>query len=109
MVCLILNGMNYELAKQLEAAGFKQYGDNRAVDGAKIMIGHPDYTAEYYVPTLEELVEECGDGFVSVVGRNRKHWLASLSSVDGTTLIQIGFGDSPTEAVAKLWLALNKQ
>lgn len=63
-----------------------------------------------YFPTLEELIEACGlDDFLALFqnmeeGENR--WCAQ-SRPDYRKQAQSGFGSTPTEAVARLWLALH--
>lgn len=92
--------MNYELLKELKDAGFSQ--------GVKK--GEVEYKPEHgllHKPTLSELIEACG---MTLLGLTRgieddKHiWIASsgigLNDVTGST---------PEEAVARLYLALNKK
>jgi hypothetical protein len=103
--------MDYELANELKMAGLSQkwregmsfFNKSRqliepvrkknsvvwdAIEGAK-------------VPTLEELVEACGDSFGGLV--RRTNWIAM--NKDG--VIYRG-GGTPIEAAARLWLALQK-
>ena len=96
--------MTYELAKQLKDAGFPQKekltGDIIALNG----IEYPDF------PTLSELIDECGDGFSQLHKWDDGDWAAFSESnwgnaPDGKECI----GETPTEAVAKLWLELNKK
>ncbi len=56
-----------------------------------------------YVPTLSELIIACGNKFfgLSLVG---DRWFATPRSNIATPSFQ---GDSPEEAVAKLWIALH--
>jgi hypothetical protein len=93
--------MDYELAEQLRAAGFPQTGEGRR-------IGPPNALAWrardlVYVPTVEELIAACGDQFGG---------LARLP--DGRfDVVALGgsrkeLGKSLAEAVARLWLALNR-
>lgn len=104
--------MNYELAKELKEAGFpqkqpyyydpKKYTDEEAVrailDGKDI--------ADVYIPTLEELIEACGENLYSLY-RHHNEWQAHSNSDQWDT--EIENGKTPTEAVANLWLALNKK
>ena len=109
--------MNYELAKQLRANGFPQDGDGVGswvcqhterlclddfVDG--------DDCDLCYAPTLEELIEACGTEFRSIVNTGVStdvefllEWVASSFTSESCT------ASNPTEAVALLWLALNKK
>ncbi len=84
--------MNYELAKQLKDAGFPQ--DECCVHGKS---GH-DHVFE---PSLSELIEACGDEFHGL-WRVMDEWFAK--DARGLEIK----GSTPEEAVAKLWLALNK-
>lgn len=83
--------MNYELAKELQDAGWVYKDGTRSVG--------PTAT-----PTLEELIEACGDDNL-LLGRDHKGWSAQTNNKFTRT-----FTDdysTPTEAVARLWLALN--
>lgn len=118
--------MNYELAKELKDAEFPQYGDGyfarehgdaqlRSMGRAYVSSDCPNAlqtalnTSEEVVffPTLSELIEACGERFGSV-GKN---------SLDVNDYVweawdndcYVDFGDTPEEAVARLWLALNKK
>lgn len=98
--------MDYELAKQLKEAGFPQeMGSESFGEGIP-------YTDEYVkLPTLSELVEECGSSLKTLWNLEGVKWFAAsfLVNVDGAS--QEGTvcrGKTPEEAVAKLWLALNK-
>jgi hypothetical protein len=88
--------MNYELAKQLKEAGFPEtdclcgsdYGDH---------------------PSLSELIEACGDNHFELERdwfNGTDKWRA-LYWFEGN--VKSGFGSTPEEAVAKLWIALNKK
>lgn len=96
--------MTYELAKELQEAGFVQ----------KEPLMYPPYksgddtsqTPGVYIPTLSELIEACG-GY-------KGHF--KLIHIDGGWCAAKGRDDSegytinlptPEEAVARLWLALN--
>jgi hypothetical protein len=100
--------MNYELLAKLRDAGFpqKEGSLDRMAEDAPGDI--PPYRWAYY-PTLEELLEACGDKFYNLkksFGGN--HWdAASLMPVTATDEQIIALGPTPIEAVARLWLALN--
>jgi len=94
--------ITYELAKKLKEAGFK------SKDNA-------------YIPTLEELIEACGKETFTLWNYNKK-WFCGLRTImkkdtgcftDTHTLIidyeDYVIGNSPEEAVANLWLKLNKK
>ena len=91
--------VNYELAKRLMDAGFPQIGRGRLIGSPKKLVWRSG--DRVYVPTLEELIEACGKNFGSL---DRRHdgWLAHAS------YDQSSFGETPVEAVARLWLALQK-
>lgn len=92
--------MNYELAKRLKEAGFPQ--KNFPVEFECVCGGnkfHPaDGRCSAYLVPLEELIEACGVHFAHLV-KNEGGWACNWGIMDFPT---------PTEAVAKLWLALNK-
>ena len=81
-------------------AGFPQIGKGR-------LIGSPDKLVwrsgdRVYVPTLEELIEACGENFGSP-DKQRGGWVASANYG------QSCFAEAPAEAIAGLWLALQKR
>lgn len=93
--------MTYELAKELKDEDFPQEGDFWMTKKAGICYRPLPEDREYLVPTLEELIEACGeefclttlsDGTWKVLGRN-------IATTGSTHVI----------AVARLWLALNKR
>lgn len=124
--------MEYQLAKALKDAGFPQFGEGSALvlnkplpesDQTMSVISWRDFirlardenSPEFiYAPTLEELIEACGDKF----GRLRfdkwdNHPELSWSAGGGEPNYEDEWefdktGTSSTEAVAKLWLALHK-
>lgn len=82
--------MTYELAKQLKDAGWGGIFFN-TID------------KEYQgLPTLSELIEACGDGWKFQLTRAIEGWHCKMRGCEGN-------GQSPEEAVAKLWLALNSK
>jgi predicted fused transcriptional regulator/phosphomethylpyrimidine kinase len=95
--------MEYELAKKLRDAGFDQE-----------LIGGFDATTfadGTLYPTLAELIMACGNEIMSI----RKvwnengdicNWIAESDGKGNEPIIAIG--KNPEEAVAKLWLELNK-
>ena len=97
--------MDYELAKELKDAGFPQAGKGK-------WIGPPDALRwrsgnRVYVPTLSELIEACGDQFISLT-KDVTGWFA-LGDPRNDYSRQETVGLTPEEAVARLWLALNKR
>ena len=101
--------MNYELALQLKGEGFPQKKPNEYVilsSGKGKIDGR---ATEVYLPTLEELVEACGEDFIGL----RKNTDGTFASFAGNEKYPEGscekHGSTPTEAVARLWLKLNKK
>lgn len=112
--------MNYELAKELKEAGFHQgpisgdhHGNGTWFDSDGHEMAHESGDNDVYSPALHELIEACGEHFYEFLKSpdTTKHWscIAWKDAVnDGTEKIVI-HGSTPTEAVAKLWLALKKK
>ena len=99
--------MDYELAKKLKDAGFP--------DIQEMKLENEEHTEiRYYMPTLSELIEACGYGFRQLVlhteyNKNRETigrvWMAKAGKKYGGFLKS---GHNPEEAVAELWLKLNR-
>lgn len=83
--------MNYELAKELRLNGFPNSGF------WKLESLNPKH------PTLSELIEACGEDFYDLV-RFSDRWQARSPMLGNSNI-----GETPEEAVARLWLALNKK
>ena len=125
--------MNYELAKKLKDTGFPQNKFRKAT-----MCPCSDFTVETHgtwlcqckefiiEPTLEELIEACGYEIPDADGDNIRFclyytgpeqcWSAGyyLQYLGDDTYIDSRFhpqefGKTPKEAVANLWLELNKK
>lgn len=98
--------MNYAKAKELKDAGFPQYiiekGQGYYIDYSPSDGGiTQDVLLPLYIPTLEELIEACGKYVTLVdVGPNWRAYIGPESDCDGST---------PSEAVANLYLELNKK
>lgn len=61
-----------------------------------------------YIPALEEIIDECGDRFIGVQINpfpRKEKWCASAITKDGGIN---QFGNTALEAVAKLFIRLNK-
>ena len=93
--------MDFALAKALKDAGFPQSGKGgHAGPPHKIVWRAGD---RVYCPTLTELIEACGGGFEALC----------LSKISGSmwfafsTAEEEAQGSTASEAVARLWLALN--
>lgn len=101
--------MQYELAKQLQNAGFPQ----KTHELSDRDIGEwPRSEAPYlwpYNPILEELIEACKrpERLISIdetpIGFEAYQQDINYELIIGTK----STGSTPTEAVARLWLALN--
>lgn len=92
--------ITYELAKELKDAGFPQNIEPDLIYAGEV-------PAQF--PTLSELIEACGDDFekLSHMTTGNDKWLAKGSNLSKRKNRRC-FGSSPEEAVARLWLALNK-
>ena len=105
--------MTYEVAKRLKDAGFPQRFNRGSAFNAQGEIfyftgdrqGKVSET-DISIPSLNELIKACGDHFGGlehfpdeVTNKFRAFSLPDRSNSF--------FGDTPEEAVAKLWLALN--
>ncbi len=114
--------MKRELAKKLKIAGFPMPAyraghhfyphedDTDWTDAARrhgVTVTHYDLEDRlqalkngYYCPNLSDLIEACGAHF-SRLSITKTLWTAESDDPE-----QIAMGDSPEEAVGKLWLAL---
>jgi hypothetical protein len=96
--------MDYSLANELKEAGFPQGGRGSwTVDPNRIVIR---FEHRAYVPTLEELIKECANDFDGLRRLGRGAWQCTSLSELGAPVHN---GKTPTEAVAHLWLAINKK
>jgi hypothetical protein len=108
--------MNYELAKQLKDAGFPM---KLALPSSEFIWGGTDTNGTVYqYPTLSELIEECGKakkhrGHTYTFNLSYmldEHWFARYERFDFASFIgPDGEGQTPEDAVAKLWLGINKK
>lgn len=124
--------MNYELAKKLKDAGFPQTYKKSSpwadfaykTNDDELHLLHEDNDTQWWigndyssqvdeekmneewvkVPTLEELIEACGERLWGLT-RHGNFWQTNW--VDGFAGDSGGY--TPSEAVANLWLALNKK
>lgn len=111
--------MNYELAKKLKEAGWNQTPTENGSNYA-LPIGYTFLMPSWYekllqkyipakIPTLSELIEACGKGFDFLANNRNREWQASGGQTKGGGNIKDCIGKTPEEAVANLWLALNKK
>lgn len=106
--------MTYELALKLKNAGFPQAtkagnqipkpGMGAIVDIDKKGKNIPIAGEWAYAPTLSELIEACGEGYFKLA-HGQDDWYGSM----GLDNEKHSHGSTPEEAVANLWLALNKK
>lgn len=108
--------MNYELAKELKDAGFPQelgmgsdYYINGATDNRHYKQNTDPAVNDVKVPTLSELIEACGEEFHSL-HRFKEGWQCRKPSEGWGNDYEVqSSGTTPEEAVARLYLALNKK
>lgn len=110
--------IDYKLAKQLKEAGFSQKGKGKFLIGRnnvelckKCINGEMVKAGDdlYYIPTLSELIDACNSSSYFYLNReiwqdndaDDMEWTAECDGKEGAAI-------SPKEAVAKLWLKLNK-
>jgi hypothetical protein len=112
-------GMHHGLAKELQNAGFPNIQDVQHRQGREFLtpdggvsvysLGQIAPTDDWFIPTLEELIEACGKGTVHFLKHTHSDGTLDECQAwvrDGTMK---GVGTTPTEAAARLWLALNKK
>lgn len=86
--------MDYQLAKQLEAAGWPQVGRGRWISDPAGLVAR----GRIYAPTLEELIEACGPSLVGLRRAENGRWMAYGTA--GITIV----GNTPAEVAARMWL-----
>ena len=92
--------MNYQLAERLRDEGFPQSGGGRHIGAPTAFVWRARDLV--YVPTLEELILACGDQFGAMARLEDESFEATAPA---DRLRQTG--KSPTDAFARLWLAIN--
>ena len=106
----------YKLAKELKDAGFPQKiglweGFWYSMKGQRIEEAHQIvFDKCVYSPTLSELIDACGDKISHIKRLENGVWFAVSHNAfykDGVNNIEED-GLTPEEAVAKLYLKLNK-
>ena len=95
-------GMTYELAKELKDAGFPQ-AKLGTLDENKFRYYTEKDGERAFVPTLSELIEACGELDF------RLHCYPHGYVIEQKGEMDMEIQPTPEEAVAKLWLALNKK
>ena len=97
--------MDYQLAKQLWDAKFPYSNDFSPRYDVPAVCGDGN-PACIIPPTLEELIEACGNDFFGL-----QNWRSTINPWRACSPYfkkQSYKGQTPDEAVARLWLALNK-
>ena len=95
--------LDYALAKKLQNTGFSQGGNGTwIVPPDKIVVRRED---RVYAPTLSELIRSCGSAFSSL-HRDDDSWEARSIPALGNDYAACR-GDTPEEAMARLWLDLH--
>lgn len=98
--------MTYELAKELKDAGFPE-GNKQFIERDGTIIGINEWHNDaIFSPTLEELIEACGKDFIALDKKADGQWLAGGGRREKEYFSYQLWGDTPSEAVARLWLAL---
>jgi hypothetical protein len=103
--------MHHDLARELKEAGFPNIGDVQHRQGRTFLspdgteriysLGDEAPTDNWFVPTLSELIEACGE-----VDLHLQHFVGADWGASGGP--EVGHGPTAEEAVARLWLAINK-
>jgi hypothetical protein len=91
--------ISYEFARRLKDAGFPQSELARAQQQA----GY-DYVS---LPALSTLIEVCGEG-IGALGREPDCWVACEYVSERGEWSNAHKGETPEDAVARLWLSLNQ-
>jgi hypothetical protein len=112
--------LSYETAKRLKDAGFPQkyinITDRNCEDPQHSSFSHMGGCCGCFTPTLSELIEACGedvDALLRGLSEDMGEWFAGRwqTGEDGDGVWSRyephGFGSTPEEAVAELWLALH--
>lgn len=105
--------ISYELALKLKEAGYiseRNYGYEELTPldcrpSLELSVEHEKHAV--ISPTLSELIEACGDEIVNLHRYPFGAWEALGGKIEGKPVLS-GSADSPEEAVANLWLELNK-
>jgi hypothetical protein len=97
--------LSYEVAKHLKEAGFPLKALSR-ISQTENMLDWPIDGTWYLVPTLDEVIDACGDKLWSLTtvysDTNIRGWQACSDKERSVS----GEGSTAIMAVARLWLAL---
>lgn len=116
--------ISYELAKQLNDAGFRSISREFVKPDGGYYDWSDMVTGGERVPTLSELIEACGDSFRHLTLHHLSPKKPHFMEKHGEDMVwsahscahfvskkhkgRVHRGQTPEEAVANLWLALNK-
>jgi hypothetical protein len=102
LLCYNRAMISYELAQELKDAGFPQGAHKLSCydNGCYEALGNA------CVPTLEELIEACGESLL-VLEREADRWIGRGLAGD-TSDYRRAEGSTAAEAIARLWLALHE-
>ncbi len=96
--------MKYELVKKLKDAGFPMFmTDHENCDYQQVEIFEG---VAYHVPNLSELIDACGDRFEKLTKFGNRFFAVGEKKAGYS---EITYYAIPEEAVANLWLVLNKK
>jgi|ERR1041385_2873781 hypothetical protein len=99
--------LGYALAKELKDSGFPQ-----TVKGVTMIPPTMPHGTTAVAPTLSELIEACKEHFFELIkAPDHGQWsgLGWKDVKNDTGDKHVVHGTTPEEAVARLWLALNKE
>ncbi len=103
----------YKLAKELKDAGFPE---PKGVCFNPVFGVYGHWNKDVYVPALRELTYACGDDFGALMRISDNSWQAMGGAIMKSEKYDMQgewtrkcLGATPEEAVARLWLALNKK
>ena len=121
--------MNYELCKKLKDLGFPQKRHYDTVDLLPEPLADGSYAKNDFIaiPTLSELIKECGPTKIAPNLNTKDEklvehffrlgvgdvWFADYEFYESTVINNetklpiVGWGSTPEEAVAKLWIEIN--
>lgn len=104
-----MTNIDYKLAKQLKDAGFPQIENPVTISPSGL---RTTSTLDHYVPTLSELIEACGTGFIYLSRHKNGGFHTNAGhhyTPDHPNYTPSPTGKTPEETLAKLWIRLNKK
>lgn len=101
--------MKYETAKKLKEAYFPQDWIEFENHDSELLQKDWRIYSKRYSPSLSKLIEACGDDLSHIKKHNGNWWAVTHSKFDESGNNYEEQGITPEEAVANLWLALQKK